>query len=145
MKLIYPLSALQLLWLLLLGATFTISGCTAPEVKPEQTSSNEEIVSSEPETLLGEWCKVKKRRVTKYRLDKNQIQIISGRSGQRFDAALKCNEDFTECVTKTIRGWGSPVTEEMRLDGKNMQLKRIWGGAWNDKEYDFTFTRCPKW
>ncbi|MBT8439115.1 MAG: hypothetical protein HKP55_03165 [Gammaproteobacteria bacterium] len=145
MKLVNPFSVQHSQWLLILITTLSIYGCKAPEVKPTQTSSSEVVATSEPATLLGEWCKVKKRRVTKYRLDTDKLQIISGRSGQRFDVALKCNENFTECVTKTIRGWGSPVTEKMRLDGENMQLKRIWGGAWNDKTYEFTFTRCPKW
>jgi hypothetical protein len=140
-----PLPVQQSPWLLIVVTTLTLYGCTASEVKPTQTSTSEVVASSEPATLLGEWCKIKKRRVTKYRLDTDKIQIISGRSGQRFDTAMSCNEDFTECVAKTIRGWGSPVTEKMRLDGENMQLKRIWGGAWNDKTYDFTFTRCPKW
>ena len=44
----------------------------------------------------------------------------------------------------TVRGWGSPVTEIMRFDEGKMQLTRIWGGAWNDKTYNFTYTRCPK-
>ena len=145
MKLLNLLSLQQLSWLAILITSLTLYGCKTPEVKPTQTSSSEVAASTEPATLLGEWCKVKKRRVTKYWLEQDKIQIISGRSGQRFDAALKCNDDYTECVTKTIRGWGSPVTEEMRLDGDKMQLKRIWGGAWNGKEYDFTFTRCPKW
>ncbi len=131
--------------------TVALYGCQTAGVKTENAEASEAgspaeaIAASEPTTLLGEWCKVKKRRVTKYRLDSDKLQIISGRSGQRFDVGLKCNDDYTECVTKTIRGWGSPVTEEMRLDGANMQLKRIWGGAWNDRTYEFTFTRCPKW
>lgn len=145
MSLFNPLPVKQLRWLPILITSLILFGCKTTEVIPTQTSFNEVVASTEPATLLGEWCREKKRRVTKYWLEENKIQIISGRSGQRFDAALKCNDDYTECVTKTIRGWGSPVTEEMRLDGDKMQLTRIWGGAWNDKEYHFTFTRCPRW
>jgi hypothetical protein len=48
-------------------------------------------------------------------------------------------------VAQTIRGWGTPVTETLRRDGENMNLTRVWGGAWKGKTYNFTFVRCPKW
>lgn len=95
--------------------------------------------------LMGEWCKVKKRRVTQYTVKEGELHIRSGRSGQLFEADLSCNNDHTVCEAKTIRGWGTPVTEILRLDGEQMNLTRVWGGAWKDKTYNFTFTRCPKW
>ena len=112
------------------------------------------VMSAEPDVseptaatsgLRGEWCKVKKRRVTQYTVKEGQLRIRSGRSGQLFEADLSCDNDYTVCEAKTIRGWGSPVTETLRLDGEQMNLTRVWGGAWKDKAYNFTFTRCPEW
>ena len=101
--------------------------------------------TTDPVTLMGEWCREKKRRITHYSVKQDTLFIRSGRSGQTFEADLSCNDDYTECKAKTIRGWGTPVTEVLRLDGKDMNLTRIWGGAWKDKTYNFAFTRCPKW
>ena len=101
--------------------------------------------AAEPMTLMGDWCREKKRRITHYSVKEGTLFIRSGRSGQTFEADLSCNEAYTECKAKTIRGWGTPVTEILRLDGNDMNLTRIWGGAWKDKTYNFAFTRCPKW
>ncbi|PUB79684.1 MAG: hypothetical protein DBP02_21950, partial [gamma proteobacterium symbiont of Ctena orbiculata] len=65
--------------------------------------------------------------------------------GQTHEVDLTCNDVYTECEAKTIRGWGTPVREILRLDGEEMNLTRIWGGAWKDKTYNFIFTGCPKW
>ena len=95
--------------------------------------------------LMGEWCRVKKRMITQYTVEEGKLYIRGGRSGRTHEADLTCDEAYTVCEAKTIRGWGTPVTEILRLDGEKMNLTRIWGGAWNDKTYNFTYTRCPKW
>ena len=135
--------------LAILLAVMALYGCTSSPTQPQPLEPAAEPavepVAEPAKDLLGEWCKVKKRRVTKYTVEEGTLHIRSGRSGQYYEAALNCNDGFTECEAKTIRGWNSPVTEILRLDGSNMNLTRIWGGAWNDKTYNFTFTRCPKW
>ncbi|WP_316367773.1 hypothetical protein [Candidatus Thiodiazotropha sp. CDECU1] len=99
----------------------------------------------EPVGLMGEWCREKKRKITQYTVMDGKLFIRGGRSGQTHEADLRCNDAYTECEAKTVRGWGTPVREILRLDGDEMNLTRIWGGAWKDKTYNFTFTRCPKW
>ena len=99
---------------------------------------------SKPTGLMGDWCYIKKRRITKYSVKEGSLFIRGGRSGRTHEAALSCNEAYTECEAKTIRGWGSPVTETLRLDGEKMILTRVWGGAWKNKTYKFTYSRCPK-
>ena len=94
---------------------------------------------------MGDWCREKKRRVTQYSVKEGTLFIRSGRSGRTYEANLTCNNGYTECEAQTVRGWGTPVTETLRLDGEGMNLTRVWGGAWKDKTYNFTFTRCPKW
>ena len=83
--------------------------------------------------------------ITQYTVSEGRLRIRSGRSGQLHEADLTCNDGYTECRAQTIRGWGTPVTETLRLDGEEMNLTRVWGGSWKDKTYHFTFTRCPKW
>lgn len=95
--------------------------------------------------LMGDWCRENKRRVTRYTVMAGKLRIEGGRSGRIVEVDLTCNDAYTECEGKTIRGWGTPVTEILRLDGENMNLTRLWGGAWKDKPYNFTYTRCPKW
>lgn len=95
--------------------------------------------------LMGEWCRVKKRMITQYTVKPGKLHIRSGRSGQLFEADLACDDTYTVCEGKTIRGWNTLVTETLRLDGENMNLTRVWGGAWKGKSYNFTFTRCPTW
>lgn len=140
----YPLAHKHKLSVLI--AIFVLHGCTA---SPPKSTEPEPIVSeftSQPTTdLMGEWCYIKKKRVTKYTVKEGKLQIISGRSGRRYEANLTCDEDYTVCVAKTMRGWQTPVTETLRLDGEKMNLTRVWGGAWKDKTYNFTYTRCPKW
>lgn len=131
-------------FLSILVSSFFLSGNTT-QAADSSPSTGDGPAATEPVGLQGEWCKVKKRRVTKYTVKNGQLRIRSGRSGQLHEAALTCNDDFTECVARTQRGWGTPVTETMRLDGVNMHLTRVWGGSWKDKTYEFTFTRCPKW
>ncbi|MES9930860.1 MAG: hypothetical protein ABW158_22335 [Candidatus Thiodiazotropha sp. 6PDIVS] len=126
-------------WWLVLAATFLVYGCATPTVEP---SVSEPILA--PTDLFGEWCREKKRMITHYSVKKGKLFIRGGRSGRTYEADLTCNDAFTECEAKTIRGWGTPVTEILRLDGHEMDLTRIWGGAWKDKTYNFSFTRCPK-
>jgi hypothetical protein len=106
-------------------------------------------ITQKPKTeymgLKGEWCYVKKKRITHYSLKEGRLHIRSGRSGQLHEADLSCDDAYTKCEAQTVRGWGTPVTEIMLLDGENMNLTRIWGGSWNDKTYNFIFTRCPRW
>lgn len=135
-------------WLLLLVTILAAHGCMAPmveeEVKPVVSEQNE-APAEEYMGLMGEWCLVKKRRVTRYTVNEGKLRIRSGRSGQLHEADLSCDDAYTACEAKTIRGWGTPVTEFLRLDGENMNLTRVWGGSWKDKTYNFAFTRCPKW
>ncbi|MET0101895.1 MAG: hypothetical protein ABW078_09220 [Sedimenticola sp.] len=134
-----------------LVAVLVLQGCMSTPQKPTEsaeasTSQAAEEPASEPITdLMGEWCYVRKRRVTKYTVKEGKLHIRSGRSGQYYEADLTCNEDYTVCEAKTVRGWQTPVTETLRLDGNTMSLTRVWGGAWKDKTYNFTYTRCPKW
>jgi hypothetical protein len=121
----------------------TISIALAGTVSASEPTPTE--VAAEPMGLKGDWCRVKKRMITQYSLKDGVLFIRGGRSGQTHKADLTCNDAYTECEAKTIRGWGTPVTETLRLDGENMSLTRKWGGAWKDKTYNFTFTRCPKW
>lgn len=130
---------------LTLAVLLAVQGCVTQEVKEEEQQPATEPAVKHPSGLKGEWCRVKKRRVTKYTVKDEMLIIRSGRSGQYFEAALTCNDSYTECQAKTIRGWGTPVTEILRLDGENMNLTRIWEGAWKGKTYNFTYTRCPKW
>ena len=141
-------------WLLVLVTILAASGCmtstveptvSEPDGKPMTASESVEELTAEPTDLMGEWCRVKKRMVTKYTVKEGKLRIRSGRSGQLLEVDLTCNDDYTVCEARTIRGWGTPVTEILRLDGEKMNLTRIWGGAWNDKTYNFTYTRCPKW
>jgi hypothetical protein len=104
-----------------------------------------EPVVSEATGLMGEWCHVKKRKITKYTVKAGKLHIVGGRSGRHHQADLACDDANIVCEAKTIRGWGTPVTETLRLDGEKMNLTRVWGGSWKDKTYSFTFTRCPKW
>lgn len=97
------------------------------------------------EGLKGEWCYVKKRRVTRYNVADDRLSIRSGRSGQFYQTTLSCDDAYTECQAQTTRGWGTPVTEILKLDGDKMQLTRLWGGAWKNKAYHFTYSRCPRW
>lgn len=97
-----------------------------------------------PTSLLGDWCYEKKRKITRYRVLEAKLNISGGRSGRIDELDLSCNEDFTLCESKSVRGWGTPVTEILRLDGETMQLTRVWEGSWKGKTYDFTYTRCPK-
>ena len=107
------------------------------------------VAAAEPEAvptgLMGDWCKVKKRFTTHYRVEEGSLHIRGGRSGRSHRADLTCDDGYTRCEAKTRRGWDTPVTEILRLDGDKMSLTRIWGGSWKDKTYEFTFTRCPKW
>jgi|GEM_PF-4331724 len=109
------------------------------------TEANSAGVVNETLNLMGEWCYEKKRYVTVYNVKQGNLQIRSGRSGRTYDADLKCNDSYTECEAQTIRGWGSLVTETLRLDGNGMNLTRSWGGAWKGKTYNFKYKRCPKW
>ena len=126
--------------LLILFSIVAINASMASSTEVEKKASAEETVG-----LIGEWCHERKRRVTKYSVKEGTLRIRSGRSGQLHEADLTCNDAYTECQAKTIRGWGTPVTETLRLDGETMKLTRVWGGAWKDKTYNFVFTRCPKW
>ena len=128
------------LWLTALTVISAVYGGMASAAEPTASEPD-----AEPAGLMGEWCRIKKRKVTQYTVEEGKLRIRSGRSGRLYVADLTCNDDYTECKAKTIRGWQTPVTEILRLDGENMNLTRIWGGAWKDKTYDFTFTRCPKW
>jgi hypothetical protein len=137
-------------WLSVLVAVGALHGCTSSPPKQQVTESA--VSESAPESttepvkdLMGEWCYIKKRRVTKYTVKEGKLHIRSGRSGQLHEADLTCNDAYTVCEAKTMRGWGTPVTETLRLDGDKMNLTRVWGGAWKDKTYNFTYTRCPKW
>lgn len=121
--------------LVLIGGMASAKTPTAPEPEAEKV---------EPMGLMGDWCYIKKRRVTRYNVEEGKLVIVSGRSGQRHTADITCNDTYTECEAQTIRGWGTPVTEIMRFDEGKMQLTRIWGGSWKDKTYNFTYTRCPK-
>ena len=139
--------------LLALIAILALPGCQTSPQKPkasepavETVSGSTSEASAEPsKDLMGEWCYVKKRRVTKYTVREGKLHIRSGRSGHYYEADLTCNDAYTECEAKTMRGWQTPVTETLRLDGENMSLTRLWGGAWKDKIYNFVYTRCPKW
>ncbi|MES9941179.1 MAG: hypothetical protein ABW104_11260 [Candidatus Thiodiazotropha sp. 6PLUC2] len=126
-------------WLSVLVTVFAVHGCSTAKLEP---AASEPIVV--PTDLIGEWCRVKKRMITHYSIKRGKLFIRGGRSGRTYEADLTCNDGYTECEAKTVRGWGSPVTEIMQLDGNEMKLTRIWGGAWKDKTYNFTFTRCPK-
>ena len=142
-------------WLPVLLIILAAPGCTTSTVEPTPSETDatsmvvsesaEESTVAQPTDLMGEWCRVKKRMVTKYTVKEGQLRIRSGRSGQLLEVDLTCDDDYTVCEARTIRGWGTPVREILRLDGENMNLTRIWGGAWNDKTYNFTYTRCPKW
>ena len=125
-------------WLLvaILAVHGGMASATGPAV-PEPTA--------EPMGLMGEWCRVKKRKITQYTVKAGNLHIRSGRSGQLYEADLTCDDAYTVCEAKTIRGWGTPVSETLRLDGEKMNLTRVWGGSWKDKTYNFTFARCPKW
>ena len=101
--------------------------------------------SAEPVGLMGEWCRMKKGRLTRYSVKEGKLHIRSGRSGRLYKADLSCDESKTQCEGKTMRGWGTLVTEKLRLDGEEMHLSRSWGGGWEGKTYNFTYTRCPKW
>lgn len=139
--------------LLALGAILALTGCMTSPQKPAASepageTTPEPVVETESEPvgdLMGEWCYVKKKRITKYTVKKGKLQIRSGRSGRLYEADLSCDDAYTVCEGKTIRGWQTPVTETLRLDGDKMNLTRVWGGAWKDKTYNFTYTRCPKW
>ncbi len=132
------------LWASALVAMLALQGCTTSPPKPAESKSTEEL-TAEPTDLMGEWCRVKKRMVTKYTVKEGKLRIRSGRSGQLHETDLTCDDAYTVCEAKTIRGFGTPVTEILRLEGETMNLTRVWGGAWNDKTYHFTYTRCPKW
>ena len=116
------------------------AGNAAPATEQAVTEA-----AAEPVTLMGEWCREKKRMITSYSVKEGTLFIRSGRSGRTHEVDLTCNDAYTECKAKTIRGWGTPVTEILRLDGENMNLTRVWGGAWKDKTYNFAYTRCPRW
>ena len=136
-------------WLSALIVIAATHGSMATAAEPEsikepvKAPSNDQAEASLG--LMGDWCLVKKRRVTRYTVKEGKLDIRGGRSGRLHQADLTCNEAYTECEAKTIRGWGTPVTETLRLDGEKMNLTRVWGGSWKDKIYNFTFTRCPKW
>ncbi|MEW8627374.1 MAG: hypothetical protein AB2551_16625 [Candidatus Thiodiazotropha sp.] len=128
------------LWLAVLLTLFTLlwgkdSAAEAMQAEPAQ----------EPVGLMGDWCREKKRMITHYAVKQGSLFIRGGRSGRTHRADLNCNDNYTECEAKTVRGWGTPVTEILRLEAGEMHLTRIWGGAWKDKTYQFIFTRCPKW
>lgn len=125
-------------WLLV--AVLALHGNMASAAEPAMAEPG-----AEPVGLMGEWCREKKRMITQYNVEQGKLFIRGGRSGRTHEAALSCNQAYTACEAKTIRGWGTPVTEILRLDGEEMNLTRIWGGAWKDKTYNFTFSRCPKW
>ena len=139
MNLNIKLSSHRGMWSVLLVILMANNG-TALSAEPGVSESVEQ-----PASLMGEWCYEKKRRVTKYTVKDGSLRIRSGRSGQLYEAALTCDDAYTVCEAKTIRGWGTPVTETLQLDGDNMNLTRVWGGAWKDKTYNFIYTRCPKW
>jgi hypothetical protein len=120
-------------------------GCVAPATNPAALKPEAQPVVQQPGDLLGEWCREKKRRITKYTVKEGRLHIRSGRSGQYYEADLSCDETYTVCEARTRRGWDTPVTETLRLDGEDMSLTRVWGGSWKGKTYNFTFTRCPKW
>lgn len=119
--------------------TLTIQG---EALSAEETNKSGSI---ETQGLIGDWCREKKRFVTVYSIKEGTLNIRGGRSGRTYQAGINCNEDYSTCEANTIRGWESPVTEIMQLEGDKMNLTRIWGGAWNDKTYQFIFSRCPKW
>lgn len=127
-------------FLLAMAAILMLGGKVSLATEDEVSKSVEM-----PTDLMGEWCLERKKRVTKYTVTEGILRIRSGRSGQLYEAALTCDDAYAVCEAKTTRGWGSPVTETLRLDGDNMKLTRVWGGAWKDKTYNFTYTRCPKW
>lgn len=124
----------------ILVAIFAVQSGMASAAEPAASEPG-----GEPVGLMGDWCRVKKRMITQYTVKPGKLHIRGGRSGQTHEADLTCNDAYTECEANTIRGWGTPVTETLRQDGENMSLTRQWGGAWKDKSYNFTFTRCPTW
>ena len=126
-------------WSVLL-AIFAVQGSMSSAAEPVVSEA-----TGEPTNLMGDWCREKKRMITQYTVKEGKLFIRGGRSGQTHEADLTCNDSYTSCVAKTVRGWGTPVTETLQLDGKDMNLTRVWGGAWKDKTYNFAFTRCPKW
>ncbi|MCG7869982.1 MAG: hypothetical protein AB2767_02540 [Candidatus Thiodiazotropha taylori] len=127
-------------WLAALLTLFAL--LPAKELLAEAAQSE---AAQQPVGLNGDWCREKKRMITHYAVKPESLFIRGGRSGRTHRADLNCNDDYTECQAKTVRGWGTPVTEILRLKGEEMHLTRIWGGAWKDKTYQFVFTRCPKW
>ena len=136
-------------WYTVIIAGLAVQGCVTPETKPVVSELSAELAKPElttvPSDLKGDWCYEKKRRITRYSLKEDKLFIRGGRSGQTHELDLSCYDDYTVCKTKSVRGWGSPVTEILTLDGHNMSLTRIWGGSWNDKSYSFTYTRCPRY
>lgn len=135
-------------WWPVVIASLVVQGCTSTSETPAPTISEPTIETSDPiypDDLMGEWCYVKKKRITRYTVKEGKLQIRSGRSGRLYEADLTCDESYKVCEGKTVRGWQTTVTETLRLDGENMKLTRSWGGAWKGKLYHFTYTRCPKW
>ena len=127
-------------WLSALAAILAVQTGTVSAMDPIASAP-----AADPVGLLGDWCRVKKRMITQYTVEEGKLRIRGGRSGRTHEVDLTCDEAYTVCEAKTIRGWGTPVTEILRLDGEEMDLTRLWGGGWKDKPYNFTFTRCPKW
>ncbi len=131
---------LSRLWPLILIAVVTL-----PAGRAWSAEAPLPEVAAQAVGLMGDWCLVRKRMVTKYTVRADRLLIRGGRSGHLHEADLRCDETYSTCEAKTVRGWGTPVTETLRLDGDNMSLTRVWGGSWNGKTYNFSFTRCPKW
>jgi len=130
-------------WLLIFVVAWGIDTSLAGELMPEQQEVHGAVDQSIG--LRGKWCFVKKRRITQYTVKEGELHIRGGRSGRILEAALSCDDAYTRCETKTIRGYGTPVTEILELDGEKMNLTRKWGGGWKGKTYNFTYSRCRKW
>jgi hypothetical protein len=129
----------------MLCAVLALHGGRVGAQEPEAQEPAAQESAAQPADLMGEWCLVRKRMVTKYTVTAGKLQIRGGRSGHLHEADLRCDDAYTRCEAKTLRGWGTPVSEILRLDGERMELTRVWGGSWNGKTYRFVYTRCPKW
>lgn len=130
-------------WLLILVVVWGIDTSSAGELMAEQQKVSGSVEQSIG--LRGKWCFVKKGKVHQYTVKEGELRIQGGRSGRIIEVSLSCDEAYTRCETRTIRGYGTPVDEILELDGEKMNLTRKWGGGWKGKTYSFTYSRCPKW
>jgi hypothetical protein len=81
----------------MLCAVLALHGGRVGAQEPEAQEPAAQESAAQPADLMGEWCLVRKRMVTKYTVTAGKLQIRGGRSGHLHEADLRCDDAYTRC------------------------------------------------